>query len=302
MNRRKVTRQIDVSKASLYAIIVNISEIAVLMGFVVYLLFTGITPQNRQFILLFAVIGGLMASWGAFLDIREALMARRRQLQIMDLEQTNTQMDDLNHTLRAQRHDFLNHLQVVYSLMEMSEYAEATDYLEKVYGDIRAVSSFLSTRSTAVNALLKVKAGACAHEHISLQMDIKSPLQDLPMPAWELCRVLGNLIDNAMDAARQAEHPQISLSIAEDIRAFRFTIDNNGAVIPEELLSTIFEEGVSTKGENHGMGLSIVKNTLKPYGGTVDCLSGESGTRFSVLLPKIALKDDIAPSIDVAIS
>ena len=288
------TRQIDVSKTSLYAIIVNVSEITVLMGFVIYTMFTGITPQNRQFILWFAVIGGLMASWGAFLDIREALMARRRQLQIRDLEQTNTQMDDLNHTLRAQRHDFLNHLQVVYGLMEMNEYAEATDYLEKVYGEIRAVSSFLSTRSTAVNALLKVKAGACAQEHIELRMDIKSPLLNLPMPAWELCRVLGNLIDNAMDAAKQAETPHISLSIAEDIRAFRFKIENNGPAIPEALLPSIFEEGVSTKGENRGMGLSIVKNTLTPYGGDVSCQSDESGTRFSVTLPKIVMKDEAA--------
>jgi two-component system sensor histidine kinase AgrC len=292
VKRRKPTTQIDVSKASLYAIVVNISEIAVLMGFVVYAMFTGITPQNRQFIQWIAIIAGVMASWGAFLDIREALMARRRQLLISDLEQSNTQMDDLNHTLRAQRHDFLNHLQVVYSLMEMNEYAEATDYLETVYGEIRAVSSFLSTRSTAVNALLKVKAGACAQENIELQLDIKSPLDGLPMPAWELCRVLGNLIDNAMDAAKQDAKPFISVSIEEDIRAYRFSIGNNGAVIPAEMLPSVFEEGVSTKGENRGMGLSIVKNTLEPYGGAVQCESGEQGTRFTVSLPKKPQKDE----------
>ncbi|MBE0601379.1 MAG: GHKL domain-containing protein [Firmicutes bacterium] len=294
MIRRKPTRQIDISKASLYAIIVNVSEITVLMGFVVYTLIVGITPANRQFIQLIAVIGGLMASWGAFLDIREALMARRRQLQIMDLEQTNTQMDDLNHTLRAQRHDFLNHLQVVYSLMEMNEYAEATDYLEKVYGEIRAVSTFLSTRSTAVNALLKVKAGACAHENIDLRLDIKSPLLDLPMPAWELCRVLGNLIDNAMDAARHAQTPYIHLTIKEDIRSFLFIVENNGAEIPEALLPTIFEEGVSTKGENRGMGLSIVKTTLAQYGGEVGCQKSDGTTQFTVSLPKVTLKDEVA--------
>jgi sensor histidine kinase regulating citrate/malate metabolism len=289
---RKPTKQIDVSKAALYAVVVNVSEITVLMGFVVYTMLTGVTPQNQRFIQWIAVIGGLMASWGAFLDIREALLARRRQRLILDLEQSNTQMDDLNHTLRAQRHDFLNHLQIVYSLMEMNEYAEATDYLEKVYGDIRAVSSFLSTRSTAVNALLKVKAGACAQEHIDLQLDIKSPLTGLPMPAWELCRVLGNLIDNAMDAAKQADKPQIRIAIEEDIRAYRFTVENNGAFVPEALLPSIFEEGVSTKGENRGMGLSIVKNTLEPYGGAVSCESGETGTRFFVSLPKTQQKDE----------
>jgi two-component system, LytTR family, sensor histidine kinase AgrC len=292
MKARKPTTQIDVSKASLYAVIVNVSEIAVLIGLVVYTMLTGVTPENRRFIQWIAIVGGLMASWGAFLDIREALSTRKRQLQILDLEQSNTQMDDLNHTLRAQRHDFLNHLQVVYSLMEMTEYGEATDYLEKVYGEIRSVSSFLSTRSTAVNALLKVKAGACAQEHIDLQMDIKSPLDRLPMPAWELCRVLGNLIDNAMDAAKQAEKPEIRLSIAEDIRSYVFTVENNGAVVPAELMPSIFEAGVSTKGENRGMGLSIVRSTLEPYGGTVGCESGEDGTRFSVTLPKTSQKDE----------
>ncbi|MFH1880427.1 MAG: ATP-binding protein [Bacillota bacterium] len=292
MIRRKPTTQIDVKKASLYAVIVNVSEIAVLIAFVVYMMLTGITPLNRQFIQWIAITAGLMASWGAFLDIREALIARRRLLQIHDLERTNTQMDDLNHTLRAQRHDFLNHLQVVYSLMEMNEYAEATDYLEKVYGDIRAVSSFLSTRSTPVNALLNVKAGACTQENIDLQLDIKSPLISLQMPAWELCRVLGNLIDNAMDAAKQAAAPRIRLSIAEDIRAFRFAIENNGAVIPEALRATVFEEGVSTKGENRGMGLSIVKKTLESYGGAVFSESGENGTTFTVSLPKKPQKDE----------
>lgn len=286
------TKQIDISKASLYAIIVNISEISVLMGFVIYIMFTGITPENKRFVQWIAILGGLMASWGAFLDIREALMARRRQLQILDLEQSNTQMDDLNHTLRAQRHDFLNHLQVVYSLMEMKEYGEATDYLEKVYGEIRAVSTFLSTRSTAVNALLKVKAGACAQEKIDLKLKIRSPLDGLPIPAWELCRVLGNLLDNAMDAARQAAKPKIILSIAEDIRSYRFTIENNGAVIPEELRQSIFEAGVSTKGEDRGMGLSIVKSTVESYSGSVTCDCGGTGTRFTVTLPKLSPKDE----------
>ena len=292
MNRRKPTKQIDISKTSLYAVIVNVSEIVVLLGFVAYTAFTGITPLNRDFIQWIAVIVGLVASWGAFLDIREALVARRRQQQIIGLELSNTQMDDLNHTLRAQRHDFLNHLQVVYSLMEMNEYAEATDYLEKVYGEIRSVSTFLSTRSTAVNALLKVKAGACAQDQIDLTMDIKSPLDGMAIPAWELCRVLGNLFDNAIDAAKHAEKPRISLSIAEDIRSYLFTIENNGATIPEDMLGSVFEVGVSTKGENRGMGLSIVRSTLAPYGGTVCCESGDGLTRFFVTLPKTAQKEE----------
>ena len=283
---RKPTREIDVGKASLYAVIVNVSEIVVLAGFVLYVLLTNITAKNVYAVEGLAILGSLMACWGAFLDIREALITRRRLRVIEELEETNTQMDTLNHTLRAQRHDFLNHLQVVYSLMEMAEYGEATDYLEKVYGEIRSVSSFLCTRSTAVNALLKVKSGACAERGVELSLDIKSSLEGLTIPAWELCRVLANIIDNALDALRGAASPRITVTIAEDLRAHIFTVANNGEPIPEDMREAIFEAGVSSKGEGRGMGLSIVKQTLESHGASIAVRSDLSETAFTVTVPK----------------
>jgi len=283
---RIAKRELDISKASLYAVIVNVSEIVVLAGFVIYVLLADITVANHYAIQGMAILGSLMACWGAFLDVREALLTRRRVRFIEDLEQTNTQMDNLNHTLRAQRHDFLNHLQVVYSLMEMKEYAEASDYLEKVYGEIRSVASFLRTKSTPVNALLQVKAGACAEHGVDLQLDMKSSLDGLAIPGWELCRVLANLIDNALDALKGVEKPVLRITIAEDLRAYTFTVANNGSPIPGELRESIFEAGVTTKGEGHGMGLSIVRQTVEEYGGSVTVSSDAQETAFCVAVPK----------------
>lgn len=283
---RKPSREIDVGKASLYAVIVNVSEIVVLIGFVLYVLLTDFNENNQYAIEGLAILGSLMACWGAFLDIREALITRRRLRVIEELEETNTQMDTLNHTLRAQRHDFLNHLQVVYSLMEMKEYGDANDYIEKVYGEIRSVSSFLCTRSTAVNALLKVKAGACAERGVEIVLNIKSSLEGLTIPAWELCRVLANIIDNGMDALKGQPSPRITVTIAEDLRAHTFTIANNGEPIPEDMVEMIFEAGVSSKGEGRGMGLSIVRQTLEGYGASIAVQSDEGETAFTVTVPK----------------
>jgi two-component system sensor histidine kinase AgrC len=283
---RRPSREIDFRKASLYAVVVNVAEIAVLLGFILYVALSDVTVDNQRFIQMLAILGGLTAGWGALLDIREALQTRRRLHVIEALEQTNTEMDTLNLTLRAQRHDFLNHLQVVYSLMEMREYGDATDYLEKVYGDIRSVASFLRTKSTAVNALLQVKAGACQEHGVDMQLDIKSALDGLNMPAWEVCRVLANLIDNAMDAVKTAVKPTIRLTIAEDLRAHTFTIANNGTPILLALREKIFEAGVSTKGEGRGMGLSIVRQTLDEYGGAIACESTAEETSFCVTVPK----------------
>ncbi len=284
---RKPTPHIDLGKAALYAIVVNAMEIVVLVAFVLYVLLVDPTRAgSRQVLQWLAVISAATAGWGALLDIRQGLLARKRARTIVELEQTNTLMDSLNHTLRAQRHDFLNHLQVVYSLLEMGEATEATEYLEKVYGEIRAVSSVLRTKSTAVNALLQVKTAACQDQGIALEVDIRTSLEGLGLPAWEMCCVLSNLLDNAMDAARQGESPRVALAMTENLREFVFRVENNGPAIPPQLLPSIFEAGVSTKGADRGMGLSIVRKTLEDAGGQVNCQSGESGTVFLVSVPK----------------
>ena len=88
-----------------------------------------------------------------------------------------------------------------------------------------------------------------------------------------------------MDAAAQAEKPQITLSVTESLREFTFTIRNNGAAIPASLRERIFEPGFSTKGENRGMGLAIVSRRLDEYGGQISLDASDESTAFTVSLP-----------------
>ena len=77
----------------------------------------------------------------------------------------------------------------------------------------------------------------------------------------------------------------IRLAVSEDLRGFTFVISNNGAPIPEDLLGRLFEPGVSTKGEGHGLGLSIVRSTLAEFGGTISLETGPE-TVFTVTVPR----------------
>lgn len=273
----------DVNKAALSAIVVNAIQIAALVAFVLYALL--VREKSRFTLTIIVVIAALLAIWGASIDIQEALRTHRRERTINELQLTNRQMDALNLKMRAQRHDFLNHLQVVYSLLEMGESGEAADYLERIYRELRTVSKVLRTRVTAFNALLQVKNAACEDRGIRLEMDIRSTLEGLPMPAWELCCVIGNLMDNAMDALADRLDGHIRLMVEDDLKGFRFTVSNNGPAIPPEIRETIFEPGVSTRGEGRGMGLSIVRGTLAEYGGSI-ALEPEENTAFTVWIPR----------------
>ena len=284
----KVQPQLNLRKAALYAIIINSLQIAAVVALTAYLLL-----ERDNYALLRGSVGAvilltlaLIVCWGAAVDIREAFNARRIGVKLRGLDETVSQMSDLNRALRAQRHDFLNHLQVVYSLIEMGEYPEANRYIEQVYGDIQSVSRALKTACAPVNALLRAKMAEAEHRGVPVELAVNALWEDLPLPGWEMCRVLSNLIDNALDALAGQAAPRLWITLEEDVKCFSFAVGNNGPAIPPNTQSAIFEAGFSGKGEGRGMGLFIARETLRAAGGDLTVESDAGATVFRGTVPK----------------
>ena len=197
-------------------------------------------------------------------------------------------LERLNSDLRAQRHDYLNHLQVVYGLMELEEYDELKNYLAPIYKGMMKTGKALKTRNPAVNALLRAKMEEAESKGIDFYVEVSSDLSGLTVEPWELCKVLANLMDNAITALEAIpSEKKLRVDIGEDRDSYRFSVANNGPVIPEELQESIFREGFTTKKESgHGMGLSIVTQVLKTYKGTISLSSTEEETVFRIRIPK----------------
>ncbi len=278
----KITfKKINVRRNAAYSIVINAVQIVAVWLLAIVLM----RDNTRHLESIVTIVVAALVSLGAALDIREAMAARRKSDEADALGDMVGQMDELNRALRAQRHDFLNHLQVVYSLIEMEEYQEARDYIEKVYGDMQSVSRAMRTDSPAINALLRVKLADCENAGILTELDSAGTWKDLPMPVWEFCRVLSNLIDNAIDALEHTANSSLRIMLREDVHGYAFSVANNGPAIPEGNLRRIFEAGVSSHGEGRGMGLYIVRKTLERYGGEIHVTSDQERTIFSGLIP-----------------
>lgn len=294
---RPMRRFVNLKKAVIYTVVINMLQIAGSITVAVMSLITGghaFIGLPEQVLLCTMT---LLVSWGAVLDIREAFSARELASDADMLQDAYAQLEDLNGTLRAQRHDFMNHLQVVFSLLELEDYKEASDYIERVYGDIRRVSRTLKTAHPAINALLAAKVGDCEARDVHVDLQIESPWAGLPVESWEMCRVLGNLIDNAMDAMKDAPEPRLLIRLSESVQSYTFVIANNGPMIQPSIAERIFQRGFSTKGEGRGMGLSIVRGIMESGGGRLTLASDERETRFEGTLPKtIAAPQALAES------
>lgn len=278
--------RIDVRKVAAYSIIINSVQIIAVLTMLVVLLIEGPGATNRTVLTVVMVVASVLVCWGAVVDIREARSSVRMQEQAEALAKTYEQLEALHQTMRAQRHDFMNHLQVVYSLIELQEEKEALDYIERVHGDMQRVSRALRTKSPAINALLQAKLADCEKRGIQVRLTITSMWEHLSVPGWEMCRVFGNLLDNSMDALQTCKNPCLTIVLYEDVKSCRFQVENNGQMIPPGELQRIFQAGFTTKGQGQGMGLHIVRSIMRQYHGDVTVASDEKRTVFEGFVPK----------------
>ena len=195
----------------------------------------------------------------------------------------------LNDKLRMDRHDYLNHLQIVYGLMELEEYDEMNSYLRKVYKELLKTGKAVKTSKPAINALLAAKSAEAETKKIEFLIEVKSDLKKLVIEDWELCKVISNLIDNAIKALEDfdSEEKKIRVNITETSERYIFSVDDNGPKIPEDIRDNIFKKGFSTKKEEgHGMGLAIVSEILNESGGDIEFSSDDEETVFTVSFGK----------------
>ena len=189
--------------------------------------------------------------------------------------------------LRAYTHEFTNKLHVILGLLQLGEDKQAEEYVLHLTQTRAHSIGYISERirEPSVAALLIGKVYRAAELGIRFVLDPASELhgEGRYLPASSLITILGNLIENAFDALRNAPETaqkEVTVSIREGEHGMLISVDDSGAKvfisvkdqgigIPAKSLDRIFERGFSTKGEGRGTGLSLVKETVDAFHGTI---------------------------------
>ncbi|MGL4798202.1 MAG: sensor histidine kinase [Cellulosilyticaceae bacterium] len=281
----KKRKQIDIKKILKMSLTMNGLQLVLILAVVGYALFYKNDDMDNLIYITLALtmLNSCMTAGGYYFTFYKKKNS---------LEETIENLEVLNSKLREQRHDYLNHLQVIYGLMELEEFEEAKNYMEPVYKDILKVSKALKTSHAAINALLQAKMQVAEERQIDMYLEIKTNLKAIPLEPWELCKVLANIIDNGIRALADNEgNKSIYIDMSENMTHYMIHIYNNGPQIPSYQLRDIFEEGFTTKaGEGHGMGLYITKTILEKVEGTIEAASRRDKTYFSIELPKVTIE------------
>ncbi|MCL2365995.1 MAG: Spo0B domain-containing protein [Oscillospiraceae bacterium] len=282
-------RKFNIHKALVLMAIVNVLLAILVISITVYIFTVSAEMAFEPERLSLPVIS-LLAFCSAVITVMLLRPMASHNLRLRQTEQSLDDLNKLNNTMRAQRHDFLNHLQVVHSLIELNEHTEANAYIDKVYDAIEKVSSSLRTSIPAVNAILEAKRQAAEKKGIDVSIEISSTLSEMPVPDWELCKLFGNIIDNSINALSEIcsdKERLLIIELFEDIHSFKFKISNNGPIIPQERWDQIFETGFTTRVRGgEGMGLSICRDIMGKYNGKIWVISDEYETVFEGFVPR----------------
>ncbi|RLV09768.1 histidine kinase [Streptomyces griseocarneus] len=226
-----------------------------------------------------------------------------------ELEQLRRELDGtrgLTEALRAQDHEHANRLHTLVGLLELGLHDEATEFLTEVTGAHRATAEQVAERvhDPLVGALLVGKSAVAAERGVDLRISPRTRLPDQVVDPRDLVTVLGNLVDNALDAAGGSgggrprrgrddgdDVPFVEVELQAQGATMVVRVSDNGPGVPAADRERVFTDGWSTKESSphrrRGLGLSLVRRLAERYGGSARADERDGGGAvFTVALPE----------------
>lgn len=166
-------------------------------------------------------------------------------------------------------HDFHNHIGALRQLLSHEKYAEAVEYLDELQSPVKEMTDAVWTGDETVDYLINSKAAAAAASKIQLQAQVEFP-RHTNIRSMDLCAILGNLLDNALEAARQvpfSEQRFIKLTIRRINQMLVIKVENSFSASPVQVKGLL--KTTKTESGLHGWGLKSAQTAAEKYDGMI---------------------------------
>ena len=200
-------------------------------------------------------------------------------------------IESLTEALRAQAHEFANRLHTIAGLVQLGRGEDAMKLIAQTSGVHQELTEALLERvgDPVLGALLLAKAAVASERGIELRVSDDTVMTRSSLDSEDLITLLGNLIDNALDAASTSTDERwVNVSVNEQYDQLVIRVHDSGPGIPEAVDGQIFQEGFSTKSapghKRRGFGLALVRQVARRHSGDVT-VANEGGALFIVRLP-----------------
>ena len=212
------------------------------------------------------------------------LIDRRIGMYQRELIETHyTEVENMYRQMRGWRHDYRSHIQVMKAHAAAGDLEAVQAYLDKLDADLTALDPAVRTGNAMVDAILNSKISLARSREISVRADANIPVA-LRLSELDLCVIIGNLFDNAIEASMALPAPERLIRVYMEIKGAQLYISftNLTAAGKRKKVSGRF---ATTKGEGHGFGLVRIDNIVERLGGYITRSSEEGAFSTEILIP-----------------
>ena len=195
------------------------------------------------------------------------------------------EVENMYRQIRGWRHDYRNHIQMMKVLAANGNMDALKAYLDELDTDLNTVDTVVKTGNPMADAILNSKISLARSRNIPTQVDAHIPVK-LKMSELDLCCIIGNLFDNAMEA---------SMALPEEKRLIRVYMDMKGTQLyisftnftAAKKLNKVGRGFKTSKGEGHGFGLVRMDDIVSRYDGYLSRNSEDGAFTTEILIPQV---------------
>ena len=201
-----------------------------------------------------------------------------------DLIETHyREVDNMYRQMRGWRHDYRNHIQVMKAYAASGDMDAIRSYLDSLEQDLTTVDTVIKTGNRMTDAILNSKISIARTRHIDVIADASIPVE-LGLSEVDLCIIIGNLFDNAIEASMTLPEGKRQIRVYMEVKQTQLYISFTNFTAQGKQ-TKIGKRFASTKGEGHGLGLLRMDNIVERLGGYLNRNSEDGAFTTEILLP-----------------
>lgn len=194
------------------------------------------------------------------------------------------EVDNMYRQIRSWRHDYRNHVQLLKVLAEQGDLDGIRAYLDELDQDLNTVDVAVKTGNAMADAILNSKISLARSRGVTVQADAHIPVK-LSMSELDLCCILGNLFDNAIEASAKLPEGERLIRVYMDMKGTQLYLSFTNFTAGEKLEKS-GGRFRTTKGEGHGFGLVRIDTIVERLGGYLSRNSEAGAFTTEILIPQ----------------
>lgn len=200
------------------------------------------------------------------------------------LETHYHEVENMYQQMRGWRHDYRNHIQMMKAYAANDDLVSIKKYLDRLDEELNSIDALLKTGNVMADAILNSKISLAKAHGIEVLADVCIPIR-LQISELDLCVIIGNLFDNAIEANMELPKEQRMIRVYMDMKNTQLYISftNYTARKKQSKLAGRFQ---TMKGPGHGLGLQRIEMVIKKAGGYISCNCEEGAFTTEILLPQ----------------